>query len=182
MLKEWLQSILIFFLCFLCLAFTEMGGKIKDLQENWGEYRCNPAIIPIAGYIAPGGETMSTSDNMSYCVQSVMASFAPTLLQPLSFIQQKTTGMVSNLTDSMYAARQQQVNSASNTSSKFGSVYGSFANIIVAFHVILIKLVAAQGKSSAVVTTLMYVMNATKKTFESMWEGVPGKMIQMLGS
>ena len=64
MLRDWVKSVLILFLSFICLALIEMGGQIKNLQENWGAYRCNPAIIPIAGYIAPPGNTMSTTDNM----------------------------------------------------------------------------------------------------------------------
>lgn len=182
MLKDWLKTILILFLCFFCLALVEMGGQIKNLQENWGAYRCNPAIIPIAGYIAPSGNTMSTSDNMSYCVQSMMASFAPTVLQPLTYLQGKTTSMVGNLTDSMYAAREQQVQAQQKSSSSFGSIYSIFAKVIVTFNVIVIKLIAAQGRSSAIMTTLMHVLSTTKTTFESMWNGVPGKMIQMLGS
>jgi hypothetical protein len=182
MLKDWLKTILILFLCFFCLALIEMGGQIKNLQENWGAYRCNPAIIPIAGYIAPAGNTMSTSDNMSYCIQSMMATFAPTVLQPLTYLQGKTTSMVGNLTDSMYAAREQQQQAQQKSSSSFGSIYSIFANVIVTFNVIIIKLIAAQGKSSAIMATLMHVLATTKVTFESMWNGVPGKMIQMLGS
>lgn len=182
MIRDWLQSILIFILCFICLALIEIGGQMKNLQENWGSYRCNPAIIPIAGYLAPSGSTMSTSDNMSYCIQSMMTSFAPTILQPLTFIQGKTTGMMTNLTDSMYAAREQQSKATKQSAGMFGSIYSMFGNVVVVFHVIIIKLIAAQGRTSAIMTTLMHVLITTKLTFESMWNGVPGKMIQALAA
>ena len=157
-----------------------MGGQIKNLQDNWGEHRCNPAIIPIAGFIAPPGATMSTSDNMSFCIQSLMSSFAPTVLQPLTYLQGKTTSMVTNLTDSMYAAREQQVQAQKKSASSTTSTYSMFGKMIVNFNVIMIKLIAAQGKSSAIITVLMNILINVKTTFESMWNGVPGKMIQAL--
>lgn len=181
MLVDWLKTTLILFLCFLCIMLVQMGGQLKNLQENWGAYRCNPAIIPIAGYLAPEGSTMSTSDNMSYCVQSVMSSLAPTILQPLTYLQGKTTSMVTNLTDSMYAAREQQVASQNKSAATTTSIFSMFGNIIVTFNVIIIKLIAAQGRSSAIMTTLMHVLNTVKITFESMWAGVPGDMIKALG-
>ncbi len=180
MLKDWLQSIFIVLLCFICLGLIQMGGQIKNLQENWGEYRCNPAVIPIAGFIAPQGATMSTSDNMSFCIQSLMASFAPTVLKPLTYLQGKTTSMVTNLTDCMYAAREQQVKAQQKSASTTTSTYSMFGNMIVNFNVILIKLIAAQGKSSAIMAVLMNILTNVKITFESMWNGVPGKMIQAL--
>lgn len=181
MLVDWLKTMLIFFLCFFCGMLIQMGGQLKNLQENWGDYRCNPGIIPIAGLLAPDGATMSTSDNMSYCIQSVMSSMAPTILQPLTYLQSKTTSMVSNLTDSMYAAREQQVASQKKSASTTNSVYSMFGNIIVTFNVIIIKLIAAQGRSAAIMTTFMHVLNTVKLTFESMWAGTPGDMIKALG-
>lgn len=180
MLRDWVKTIIIIMLSFSCLALIEMGGQIKNLQDNWGAYRCNPAIIPIAGLIAPGGETMSTSDNMAYCVQTLMASFAPTVLQPLTYLQGKTTSMVTNLTNSMAAAKDQQDEAQKKSTTSFGSIFSIFGSVIVTFNVIIIKLIAAQGKSSAIMTTLMHVLQTTRLTFESMWNGVPGKMIQML--
>ncbi len=180
MLRDWVKSVFILFLSFICLALIEMGGQIKNLQDNWGAYRCNPAIIPVAGLIAPSGEQMSTSDNMSYCIQTLMASFAPTVLQPLTYLQGKTTSMVTNLTNNMVAAKEQQDQAQKKSTASFGSIYSIFGNVIVAFNIIVIKLIAAQGKSSAIMTTLMHVLQTTKLTFESMWNGVPGKMIQML--
>jgi hypothetical protein len=110
-----------------------------------------------------------------------MSSLAPTILQPLTYLQGKTTSMVTNLTDSMYAAREQQVASQNKSAATTTSIFSMFGNIIVTFNVIIIKLIAAQGRSSAIMTTLMHVLNTVKITFESMWAGVPGDMIKALG-
>jgi hypothetical protein len=182
MLKDWLQTIFILFLTSICIALIQAGGQIQNIQENWGEYRCNPAVIPIAGYIAPGGSTMSTSENMSYCVQSLMTQFAPNILKPLTYLQGKTTSMVSNLTDSMYAAREQQVAEQKQASSSVGSVYSMFSNIIITFNIIVIKLVAAQGRTTAIMTTLMHILSTVKISFDSMWNGSVGDMVRALAT
>jgi hypothetical protein len=112
----------------------------------------------------------------------MMAAFAPTVLQPLTYIQGKTTGMMTNLTDSMYAAREQQSKATNQSAGMFGSIYSMFGNVVVIFHVIIIKLLAAQGRTSAIITTLMHVLVTAKHTFVSMWNGVPGKMVQALAT
>ena len=182
MLKDWLQTILILFLTSICIALIQAGGQVQNIQDNWGEYRCNPAVIPIAGYIAPEGSTMSTSENMSYCIQSIMSKFAPNILQPLTYLQGKTTSMVSNLADSMYAAREQQVAEQQMAASSVGSIYSMFGNIIITFNMIVIKLVAAQGRSTAVMSSLMHILGTVKITFESMWNGSIGDMIRALAT
>ena len=55
-----------------------------------------------------------------------------------------------------------------------------FSNLIVTFNVIVIKLLSAQGKTSGILTTLLHIMSTVQLTFESMWAGVPGKMIKVL--
>ena len=53
--------------------------------------------------------------------------------------------------------------------------------IIIEFNVLVIKLMDAQNKLAGVIATLMYIMTAVQYTFESMWNGIPGKMIQTIG-
>ena len=38
-----------------------------------------------------------------------------------------------------------------------------------------------QGKLTGMITVILYIMTTVQYTFESMWAGVPGKMIKVLG-
>jgi len=109
-----------------------------------------------------------------------MTSLAPGILQPFAYLQTKTTGMMSGITNSLVAAREQQNNSKEQSAGMFSSIYSMFANIIVSFNLIIIKMMAAQGRSAGILATLLHIMTTVSLTFESMWNGVPGKMIKAL--
>ena len=180
MVGDILTSMVILFSFFLCLTLIMSSGQLQNIQDNWGEYRCIPSVMPFAGFLGPPGTT--TSNNFSYCTQSAMTSFAPVILQPFTYLQSKTTGMMSSITDSLVAAREQNNSSKKESSGMFSSIYSMFANIIVYFNLIIVKILSAQGKSSGILMTLLHVMSTVQLTFESMWKGVPGKMIRALGS
>lgn len=179
MLTDIIRSIVIILSCFLCITLIMSVGQLQNIRDNWGEYRCYTSILPFASYVGPPGT--STSENFSYCMQSSMTSLAPGLLQPFSYLQTKTTGMMSGITSSLVAAREQQNASKVQSAGMFSSIYSMFSNIILYFNLIVIKMLSAQGKFSGILTTLLHIMTTVQLTFESMWKGVPGKMIRVLG-
>jgi len=178
MINDILTSINIIVAFSICMAMIMVSGNLQKIQDNWGEYRCNPAMIPLAGSIGPQGTT--TSDNFSFCMQSAMTSLAPGILKPFSYLQSKTTGMMAGIADSLAAAKQQNESMKFQSTNIFSSIYSMFANILVTFNVVIIKMISAQGKSAGILTTLLHVMTTVQYTFESMWNGVPGKMIKAL--
>jgi len=181
MISDWVQSIFIIAMFSIFLAVDTFNGSVQDVQDNWNLYRCNPLMMPFASYFAPKGTTISTDDNFSYCIQTMMANFAPTITQPFSYLQSMTVDMMGSINDSMSASTEQSSSLTTSMSSIFGSIYGVFLNVIVEFNIIIIKLLDAQGKLSGIITTLLCIMTAVQYTFESMWDGIPGKMIQTIG-
>jgi hypothetical protein len=181
MVSDWVQSIFIIAMFSIFLAVDTFNGSVQDVQDNWNLYRCNPLMMPFASYFAPKGTTVSTDDNFSYCIQTMMANFAPTITQPFSYLQSMTVDMMGSINDSMSASTEQSSSLTFSMSNIFGSIYGVFLNVIIEFNIIIIKLLDAQGKLSGIITTLLYIMTAVQYTFESMWEGIPGKMIQTIG-
>jgi hypothetical protein len=179
MVIDWIQSILIVSLFSAFLIVDTFNSSVQSVQDNWSLYRCNPVMLPFASYFSPS--PLSTSDNFSYCVQSMMANFAPSLTQPFSYLQSMTVDMMGSINDNMMASTSQSSALNFNVSNIFESIYGVFLNTIIEFNIIIIKIMDTQGKISGVITTLMYIMTAVQYTFESMWNGIPGKMIQTIG-
>ena len=179
MIFEWFQSLCIFFLFILFLCINLFAGSIKNIQENWAEYRCNPIMMPFAGYVGPDGT--STSDNFSFCVQNVISSFAPTITQPFSYLQSMTIDMMSSINTSNENTTDQTSSIKFNVAGLFGRLYAVFINIIIEFNMIVIKLVDTQGKMSGVMASILYIMTSVQYTFESMWNGIPGVMIRTIG-
>jgi len=89
---------------------------------------------------------------------------------------------MSGITNSLVAAREQQNNTKVQSTGMFASIYAMFANIIVAFNLIVIKVLSALGKTNGILAVLMHVITTVNYTFQSMWNGVPGAMIKALSS
>lgn len=182
MVIDWVQSAFIVFMFSIFLMVDAFNGGVQSVQDNWNLYRCNPAMMPFAGQFAPKGSNLSTQDNFSYCVQHMMANFAPAMTQPFAHLQSMTVDMMGSMNDNTRASTANSSSFRFNIATIFGSIYGVFLNIIIEFNILIIKLLDTQGKISGIITTLLYVMTAVQYTFESMWNGIPGKMIQTIGT
>ncbi len=181
MFSEWIQSIFIIVLFAMFPIVDTFTGAMKDVQSNWASNRCNPIMMPIAGFIAPKGTDVNTSDNFAFCVQTLMASFAPTILQPFSYLQNMSVDMMGSINDSLATSTEQSSFMTFSLSNIIGSIYGVFLNVIVEFNVIVIKLLDVQGKVTGIITSILYIMTVVQYAFESMWAGVPGAMIKAMG-
>lgn len=178
---DWIKSLFIISIFSFFIAVDSYNANVQSIQDNWSLYRCNPMMMPFASYFAPEGTDISTQDNFSYCIQSMMSSFAPSITQPFEYLQSMSVDMMGSINESTSAAMQQSSATTSSTGSIFSSIYNVFINVIVQFNIIVIKLTDIQGKISAVMTTLLYIMTAVEYTFQSMWNGIPGKMIKTIG-
>jgi hypothetical protein len=63
----------------------------------------------------------------------------------------------------------------------FANLYAVFINVIIEFNIIIIKLIDTQGKMAGIMAAIMHIMTTVQYTFQSMWDGIPGKMIQTIG-
>jgi hypothetical protein len=161
------------------LFINLFAGSLDHVRKNWTLYRCMPLIMPFAGYISP--DKTSTSDNFSYCIQNIMTSFAPTITQPFNYLQTLTMDMVDSINTSNENTTEQQYNIKFSTAGILGDLYAVFINVIIEFNIIVIKLVDTQGKMSGIMAAIMNIMTTVQYTFQSMWDGIPGRMIQEIG-
>jgi hypothetical protein len=177
---DWIKSIIIISIFLLFIALDSFNANVQSIQDNWSLYRCNPMMMPFASYFAPPGTEITAQDNFSYCIQSMMTTFAPSITQPFEYLQSMSVDMMGSISDSTSASTEQSAGIRFSVGSIFTSIYGVFINIIVQFNIIVIKLTDIQGKISAVMTTLLYILTTVEYTFESMWNGIPGKMIRTI--
>jgi hypothetical protein len=172
----WGQALIIILIFVLLAANITMSIGIKNIQDNWADYRCNPLVMPMAGSISPDGT--SSSANFSQCVQDFMMEAAPALTAPLSYVQNMTLGLMSSMQDSNEAQMKQNSSFSFSVSGLLSSVYSVLLGIVVEFNILVIKLMDAQGKIMGAMTTTLHIMTTVQFTFLSMWNGIPGKLIQ----
>jgi hypothetical protein len=179
MIFEWFQTLCIFILFFILFSMNYYNSSLQNIQENWALYRCNPVMMPFAGFMAPDGTT--TKDNFSFCIQNIMTNFSSSVTQPFAYLQSMTMDMMDSINTSNSNTTDQVSSIKFSVSDIIANIYNVFLNVIVEFNIIVIKLIDTQGKISGIIASILYIMTAVQFTFESMWNGVPGKMIQTIG-
>jgi len=147
-------------------------ATLKSIKDNWAVYRCNPMYMPLSSNI---------QEDFTYCVQNMQTNMMGYLLQPLTYIVANIGTMGSELSGSINDVREMFNKIRNFASSIIENIFGVFLNIIVEFQKITIGIVDLIGKIVGTMTVLMYLMDGTMKTMQSVWNGPPGQMTRNLG-
>ena len=89
---------------FLYYNFDSINGGVKNIKQNWNDYRCKPYIIPIAGLIGPSGT--STTDNFMDCSNTQITGLFNTLMAPFLNIIDLIINIIRQLVDNINSIRE----------------------------------------------------------------------------
>jgi hypothetical protein len=84
-------TILIIFIVGVLFVYLQVLNNIIPVKQNWAHERCNPFIIPLAGFINnPDNSTMSDSEytlqNFQYCMGNITQGAYQYILDSFNFI------------------------------------------------------------------------------------------------
>ena len=166
---------------FIILIFVGMyfynilAVGIKNIQDNWPEYRCNPSIMPFAGTF--GHDVM---DNFTYCIQNMQTDFMGYLLQPLNYLTSVIGSVSGDLTEAVQDVRSFMDVFRNFISSIVQSIFGVFLNILTQFQVILIKMKDMMAKFVGIMASMMFILQGSVMTMNATWNGAPGQMVRLM--
>ena len=98
----------------VCLIFFSLSSyfyilnNIEPIKADWENQRCNPAVMPFAGFINKGANESNlefTGKNFTGCVQSILTSVIAYAFQPIYYIVKTLTGSLSELVTAMNSMR-----------------------------------------------------------------------------
>lgn len=92
-------SLFIIFLFTIGFSVCVMIGKMTEVKENWGKYRCDPSVMPLAGFVGPEGT--DTVGNFSECLASSSGDLMGTFMEPLKKTSKTTNVLAGSLMDSL---------------------------------------------------------------------------------
>tara|TARA_A100001011_G_C14296049_1_gene838474 strand:+ start:34 stop:975 length:942 start_codon:yes stop_codon:yes gene_type:complete len=148
---------------------------IKNIEDNWPTYRCNPVVMPFAGIF--GQDTVT---NFTYCIQTMQSNYMDFLLQPIHYNLDIVGNIGSVITDALNAARAFINNLRNFITSIVENIFGVFLNILIEFQRMLVEIKDIMGKTSGAMGALMYTMDGSVMTLKSIWNGPPGQMVRSL--
>jgi hypothetical protein len=170
--KNWINFIYINLAFALYIAGVFYYSQILEIKANWPLYRCNPMYMPLADNI---------NENFIFCIQSMQTDFMGYLLQPITFITNSITSMLSVFLDAIQNIRAMFNKIRTFITSIIQSIFGVFLNLIIEFQRITIGIKDLIGKTIGIMVSLMYTMDGSIKTMHSVWNGPPGQLVKALG-
>lgn len=167
---------------FIILVFIGMyiynilAVGIKNIQENWPSYRCNPMVMPFAGMFGH-----DSGANFTYCIQSMQTNYMGVLLKPINYVMSVSNQSMGGLMNSVQSIRKFINELRNSITSIVQNIFGIFLNILIQFQMIIIKIKDTMGKMIGIMTTMMYVLQGSLMTMQSNWNGAPGQMVRFMG-
>jgi hypothetical protein len=166
----------IIILIFVALYFFNMIALgMKNIQENWPKYRCNPIMMPFAGSF--GQDPM---ENFTFCIQNMQKNLMGYLLEPINYSLSSANSIGSEFMSSINNVRKMFAAVRDFITNIIKSVFGVFLNILIEIQKMIIGLKDTMGKTIGIATTMMFLMDGTVKTMQSAWNGPPGQLTRAL--
>ena len=169
-------AIFIFLIFAILYVSNILAIGVQKIKQNWTQYRCNPIVMPFAGFVGPDGT--SPGENFVYCVQNMQTNFMPHLLKPVFYNLNAMGSLTSSLTDSINNIRKFFDYLRTKIKSIIENVFGVFLNIIIEFQRNIINIKDLFGKLVGILATFIYVLSGSVMTMNSAWKGPPGQLVK----
>ena len=168
-------TIFILFIFIALFAYNILSVGIKKIEDDWPTYRCNPAVMPFAGIFG-----QDAAQNFTYCIQTMQSNYMDYLIQPFNYNLNLVGNLGATLTKSINSARAFISNLRGFITNIIQNVFGVFLNILIEFQRITISIKDMASKLVGVLATLMYTLDGSVLTMQSVWNGAPGQMVRAL--
>lgn len=148
---------------------------IKNVEDNWPTYRCNPVVMPFAGLFG-----QDATQNFNYCIQTMQSNYMDVLLQPVNYNLDIIGNLGASITEDINSIRAFIDNLRNDITYMIQDVFSVFLNILIEFQRLLMTIKDMVGKMTAILTTLLYTVSGSITTMESVWAGPPGQLVKAL--
>jgi hypothetical protein len=113
------------FLSILAGAYAYGMGHLKEIKDNWVQYRCNPIYMPLAG--AVGSDILS---NFTHCTMQSVHTYAGFVMDPVFQSVGEIQGILGTLLNSMQFIRQKMSKTVDGFLGIVNSIYGKLQNTL----------------------------------------------------
>lgn len=159
-------SLLIIFIFLMCSLVSYLSKGFKNIQNNWPEYRCNPIIMPFAGYFGH-----DTEKNFSQCIGQLNKSTVAFLTADLHAGHSMLNSGLAHASDGMNGLKSFQGGFRPAIGGQFTNVFGVFQNVLVEFQKFVIGFKDMIMKILGIVATILYMLSGQNMLGNSIVKG-----------
>ncbi len=171
MLLEILKITFITIVYLILATFIFMSFYKQYIIDNWGEYKCQPFIIPLAGFFG-----YDISSNFQECLMYSTASTSSLSMSPMFNITGLMGDVMGDMGDSLNSLREGLSGIRGFFGSTLGSLMDRITSMLTYIQVSMIKIRSLIGKLLGVMTTLIYTLYTSIATMNSMIAGPIGTL------
>jgi hypothetical protein len=168
-------TVLILLIFIALYVFNVLSVGIKQITEDWPNYRCNPTIMPFASIF--GHDPIS---NFTYCIQNMQTNYMGYLMQPLTYNFSVLGGMGADITKAINDVRAFINNIRNFITDIIQKIFGVFLNILIEFQRLTINIKDLFAKLIGIMSALMFTISGSIMTMKSAWAGPPGQLARAL--
>jgi hypothetical protein len=168
-------SVFIIIIFILLYIFNILAVGIKNIEDNWPQYRCNPVVMPFSSVFGH-----DTTSNFTFCIQTMMQNYMGYLMHPLFYnfnilgnISKTVKGGLNSAKAFFYYIRD-------SIADVIHGVFSAFLNILIEFQRVTISLKDIFSKLIGIMVTIIYTVEGSLHTMNSTWEGPPGQLVKAL--
>lgn len=169
----YISQSMIILIIFILLQFSNMiSVGIKNVQNNWALYKCNPLIIPMAGIF--GHDPKETFNS---CNQTSNLNLSQYLMAPL----QNILGNLSSSGADIGTTIGNLINLGSSSNNGIVSfitnAYGISINLLAEFQRIIQGIRDTMNKVTGIIVTFLYIIEGVGILIPSALKSPPGQAI-----
>jgi hypothetical protein len=150
-------------------------NNIKELKDNWVEYRCNPAYMPLAGMV---GE--DPFKNFNDCTMKSFQDYTGFVVDPIMSQFSVMTNAVSQIGGAMDDMRGMMSDTRNAFLGIVGTVFGKIQNLMSQFQYIIIRMRTLMARLVGIMMSFVYIFTTGADTGTSLVNGPIGKTMNFL--
>lgn len=168
-------SVFIIIMFILLYIFNILAVGIKNIENNWPQYRCNPVVMPFSSVFGH-----DTTSNFTFCIQSMMQNYMGFLMHPL-FHNFNILGTISTKVRGGIRSAKAFFNYLRlSIVGVIHGVFSAFLNILIEFQRVTINLKDIFSKLIGIMVTIIYTVEGSLHAMNSTWDGPPGQLVKAL--
>ena len=178
----WL-TVIIFIIFFLAIGYFYIMNNIKPILADWETQKCNPSVMPFAGWINNGKDTTPlefTGKNFTYCIQGILTNITGYTFQPFYYLMKVMTDAFSELEDAVNGIRA-QFDKIRNSIKDFSTdTMGRTLNITIPIVQLMVNIKDMGAKTMGILSTSLYTLMGSYLTMKSFFLFIINLIVQIL--
>ena len=163
------KIVLIVIIFIIITLYVILKGNKELIMNNWVEYRCNPFIMPFAGYFGK-----SSGDNFKNCLWVVVKKYADFLLKPIRHMTHLISKILNDFRNNINSIRSMTKKVRVFFLSIVQNVMDRIWNMISYVQYFIVKLQFTMKRAHGIMSTIIYSSYTSIETLQSIWRGPIG--------